>query len=76
MSKLEEKELQVLKEQEAKKNAILNNLGQIDVQKHNLLHAYSAIQNEQETTKKELEEKYGKISVDLSDGSYTKEDGK
>jgi|DEB0MinimDraft_6_1074348.scaffolds.fasta_scaffold221186_1 hypothetical protein len=71
MSKLEEKELQVLKEQEAKKGAILRDLGVLDVQKHSLLHAYSVIQNQQEETKKELEEKYGKINVDLSDGSFT-----
>jgi len=71
MSKLEEKELQVLKEQEAKKGAILHDLGVLDVQKHSLLHAYSVIQNQQEETKKELEEKYGKINVDLSDGSFT-----
>jgi len=43
----------------------------MDVQKHSLLHAYSVIQNQQEETKKELEEKYGKINVDLSDGSFT-----
>jgi len=71
MSKLEEKELQVLKEQEAKKGAILHDLGVLDIQKHSLLHAYSVIQNQQEETKKELEEKYGKINVDLSDGSFT-----
>jgi len=71
MSKLEEKELQVLKEQEAKKGAILHDLGVLDIQKHSLLHTYSVIQNQQEETKKELEEKYGKINVDLSDGSFT-----
>lgn len=72
MSKLEEKELQVLKEQEGKKAGILHDLGVLDIQKHSLLHAYSVIQNQQEETKKELEEKYGKINVDLSDGSFTK----
>jgi flagellar biosynthesis/type III secretory pathway chaperone len=72
MSKLEEKELQVLKEQEGKKSSILHDLGVLDIQKHSLLHAYSVIQNQQEETKKELEEKYGKINVDLSDGSFTK----
>jgi len=72
MSKLEEKELQVLKEQEAKKGAILHDLGVLDIQKHSLLYTYSVIQNQQEETKKELEEKYGKINVDLSDGSFTK----
>ena len=71
MSKLEEKELQVLKEQEGKKASILHDLGVLDIQRHSLLHAYSGIQSQQEETKKELEEKYGKINVDLSDGSFT-----
>ena len=68
--KLEEKELQTLKEQETKKNVILRDLGILETQKHSLLHAYAAIQEQQEETKKELEEKYGKISVNLEDGSY------
>ena len=68
--KLEEKELQTLKEQETKKNVILRDLGILETQKHSLLHAYAAIQEQQEGTKKELEEKYGKISVTLEDGSY------
>lgn len=71
MGQLEEKELQTLKEQEARKSDILHDLGVLDIRKHSLLHAYSVIQNEQEATKKELEEKYGKVSVDLSDGSFT-----
>jgi hypothetical protein len=68
--KLEEKELETLKEQETKKNVILRDLGILETQKHSLLHAYAAIQEQQGGTKKELEEKYGKISVNLEDGSY------
>ena len=32
---------------------------------------YSNIISEQEGAKKELEEKYGKVNIDLKDGSYT-----
>ena len=70
MSKLEEQELTELREQESKKNAILHDLGVLNVQKHGLLHAYSNIQAEQEKTKSALEDKYGKINVNLEDGSY------
>ena len=70
MSKLEEQELTELREQESKKNAILHDLGVLNVQKHGLLHAYANIQAEQEKTKSALEDKYGKINVNLEDGSY------
>jgi len=68
--KLEEKELETLKDQETKKNAILRDLGILAVQKQALVNSFAAIQSEQEATKKELEEKYGKVSVNLEDGSY------
>jgi hypothetical protein len=41
------------------------------LQKHEFLHIFASIQQEQAESKKQLEEKYGKINVDLKDGSYT-----
>jgi hypothetical protein len=70
MSKITEEELEQLKDQESKKSAILHDLGVLETQKHNLLHAYAVIQDEQNKSKVALEDKYGKINVDLSDGSY------
>ena len=70
MSKLELKELETLKEQESKKNAIFHDLGVLEAQKHALLHALSELASGQEEFKKELEEKYGKVSVNLEDGSF------
>jgi hypothetical protein len=35
-----------------------------------LLHVYADIITEQASFKKELEESYGKINIDLKDGSY------
>ena len=70
MSKITEEELEQLKDQESKKSAILHDLGVLETQKHNLLHAYAVIQDEQNKSKIALEDKYGKINVDLSDGSY------
>ena len=71
MSKIEEKELEVLHEQEKKKGAILHDLGVLETQKHSLNNIYNVIMKEQEDSKKELEEKYGKININLSDGSFT-----
>jgi len=70
MSKITEEELEQLKDQESKKSAILHDLGVLETQKHNLLHAYAVIQDEQKKSKVALEDKYGKINVDLSDGSF------
>jgi hypothetical protein len=70
MSKITEEELEQLKDQESKKSAILHDLGVLETQKHSLLHAYAVIQDEQNKSKVALEDKYGKINVDLSDGSY------
>jgi hypothetical protein len=70
MSKITEEELEQLKDQESKKSAILHDLGVLETQKHNLLHAYAVIQDEQNKSKVALEDKYDKINVDLSDGSY------
>lgn len=70
MSKLEEKELETLRDQESKKNAVFHDLGVLEAQKHALLHALSEMASIQEEFKKELEDKYGKISIKLEDGSF------
>ena len=70
MSKITEEELNQLRDQETKKNAIKLDLGTLDVQRHTLLHAFAQIQEEQGKTKTLLEDKYGKINVNLDDGSY------
>ena len=72
---LEENFVQQLREQESKKNAILHDLGVLETQKHNLLHAFANIQSEQEKTKTEIEDKHGKINVNLEDGSFEKIEG-
>lgn len=70
MSKLTEEELKELRDQESKKTAIKLDLGTLDVQRHSLLHAFAQVQDEQNKTKTALEEKYGKVNVNLDDGSY------
>ena len=70
MSKITEKQLESLKEQEKKFAAIKQDLGTLEVQKHNLLHIFAEIQEESNKLKKELEEDYGKININLEDGSY------
>jgi hypothetical protein len=71
MSKIKKEELEQLHEQEKKKNAVYHDLGVLDTQRHSLLHLFANIAEEQENFKKELEESYGKVNINLEDGSYT-----
>ena len=70
MSKIKESELKNLQESQGKLNAIKHDLGLLETQKHSLLHMYADEVLDQEKTKKTLEENYGKINIDLKDGSY------
>ena len=69
-------ELEVLKSQEQKKAQLYTELGRIEAVKHQYLHSLDQVLEEQDKTKTSLEDKYGKINIDLADGSYTQiEDG-
>ena len=70
MSKISEVELKALQEQEQKKGAILHDLGLLETQKHSLNHYYVELMVEQDKSKKELEETYGKVNINLQDGSF------
>jgi len=70
MSKITEAELKGLQEQEQKKGAILHDLGLLQTQIYSLNHMYVELMVEQDGTKKELEEAYGKVNIDLKDGSF------
>jgi len=70
MSKIKESELKVLQEQEQKKGAIVHDLGLLQTQIHSLNHMYVELMVEQDKSKKELEEEYGKVNINLKDGSY------
>ena len=70
MSKIKESELKTLQEQEKKKGAILHDLGLLETQKHSLNHMYAELMVEQDKSKKEHEEEYGKVNINLQDGSY------
>ena len=70
MSKITEAELEGLQKQEQKKGAILHDLGLLSTQKHSLNYMYVELMVEQDKTKKELEETYGKVNINLQDGSF------
>jgi hypothetical protein len=45
-------------------------MGVLESQKHAILHDLAGVNEDQEKLKKELEEKYGAININLEDGSY------
>ena len=70
MSKISEVELKGLQEQEQNKGAILHDLGLLQTQIHRLNNMYADLMVEQDKFKKELEETYGKVNINLQDGSF------
>ena len=70
MSKISEVHLKELQEQEQYKAKILNELGALQIQTHSLNHLYAEVMEKQDKSKKELEETYGKVNINLQDGSF------
>ncbi len=65
-----EEQLKLLQEQQGKLNEMLRTVGVLEVQKENVLQDVSKLSKEIEATKKELEEEYGQININLQDGTY------
>ena len=68
--KLSKDELRKFRRQEEKKQAILHDLGLLATQSHTLSHMFAELSMKQEQSKKQLEEKYGNIEVNLEDGTF------
>ena len=65
-----EEQLKTVQEQQNKLTEGLRTLGVLDVQKQNVHGQIAELSKEIEATKKELEEEYGQVNIDLKDGSY------
>ena len=66
-----EEQLKTVQDQQAKLTEGLRTLGVLDVQKQNVHGQIAELSKEIEVTKKELEDEYGQVNIDLKDGSYT-----
>jgi len=66
--KIEEKELEQLKAQESVKLRLISDIGAVEAQKHELLHAFAEVVGKSKELNNTLEE----ITVNLEDGSYEK----
>tara|TARA_R100000234_G_scaffold105213_1_gene75333 strand:- start:59 stop:328 length:270 start_codon:yes stop_codon:yes gene_type:complete len=70
-NKITEEELKNLQELLGKLNSASNQLGNIEMQKHQLLHASQSLQNDLNALQKTLEDTYGKVNVNIQNGTYT-----
>tara|TARA_B100000900_G_C20530770_1_gene696220 strand:- start:880 stop:1125 length:246 start_codon:yes stop_codon:yes gene_type:complete len=70
MAKIKEEQLKVVTEQQQKLTTVLSQMGVLEIQKLNLAQEVKNLEGEIEKTKKELEEEYGKVSINLADGTY------
>ena len=70
-NKITEDQLELIKKQQNKLGEFLKSIGVLEVQKSNLKTQVKDVSEEIEKTKKELEEEYGPINIDLLTGEYT-----
>jgi hypothetical protein len=68
--KIEQAELAELTKQQNLKNRMLTDMGTLEVQKAQIVGSFAQLLADAEKTSAALEEKYGKITVNLEDGSY------
>ena len=69
--KIKEEQLNKIKKQQESLNITIHDIGVLESQKHALLHKIAEVNKTLEEYKAELEEEYGKISIDLKTGEYT-----
>ena len=71
MAKIKEKQLETIVKQNTELEDVVMQVGILESQKHSLLHKIAEVNKVLEEYKSELEEEYGKISIDLKTGEYT-----
>jgi hypothetical protein len=70
MSKIKDEQLTKLQELVNNLNQIQSQLGSIELQKHGLLHQSGELQSGLKEFQNELEEEYGRVSINIQDGTY------
>jgi hypothetical protein len=56
--------------QQKELNSLFSNIGLLETQKHELLHSLAEFNRGVEEFKLELQKEYGKININIEDGSY------
>ena len=66
-----DEQLKAVNEQQNELTTHLRNIGVLETQKHGIQKLIEEVSKKIDATKKELEEEYGQVNIDLKDGSYT-----
>ena len=72
MAKITEEQLENVVKTNKELEDIVLEIGILESKKHGLLHKVAEVNKVLEEQKVELEKQYGKISIDLKTGEYTK----
>jgi len=70
--KITKEELELITNQQQALTNLLARIGVLEIEKLNLSSEIKKLEGEVEQAKKELEEEYGKVSINLADGTYEK----
>ena len=71
VAKISEKQLKDIKKIQGDLNQVLNQIGYLEVQKSGLKTQFAKMNEDSEKFKKELEDEFGPINIDLATGEYT-----
>ena len=68
--KITDEQLEKVRAQVNVRGRLISDIGAVEAQKHDLLHALSNVMQKTKETADELEKEYGKININLEDGTY------
>ena len=68
--KITDEQLEQVRAQQSVKARIINDVGVLEAQKYDLLNALTNVMQKTAETAEELEKEYGKLNINLEDGSY------
>ena len=70
--KIKEEQLKTIQDQQKELNDLLNQIGFLEAQKHGLLHKFGETNVQVDKTKKDLEQEYGPVNINVETGEYSK----
>jgi len=71
-NKITQEQLEELQGYVGKLNNAATQIGNLELQKHQINHAAAEVQNDLNKFQAKLEEKYGKVQINIQDGTYKK----
>ena len=71
VKQITQEQLETIVTQQKDLQALLTNIGLLESQKHGFLHQIAEVNKSIDDFKNVLQEQYGAINIDLTDGSYT-----